>query len=251
MSQNITTTASTTTPAIVINRDTDTNALAELIGDYRYIAASQLLPSDLGRKDWKKYRKICTRIVDNAMAIYSNATDTTEFDNNLTELFDLFGGLYNATRGISKYRVRIALSCIQQKKQRSDAFKDVCKQLTDAKKERDKCENAITDGMTKDTHPALFYALDDAKAKVDEIQATKDEMAAEPHNVWWDAIPLKSKNDKELALARKHIEDTLFDIILERKNMTENDHLIEKGQLNGGRKVAEQIAKAEKAAQAQ
>ena len=90
-------------------------------------------------------------------------------------------------------------------------------------------------------------ALALAEAKVQECEDKLEDLASEPHNVWWNVQKLNSKKDKDLAIARKHIEDSIADIIFERSNMTEEDLKIEKGQLDGGRKVADKIKKEQNA----
>lgn len=218
------------------------NIYATLITDNRWIAKSQLLPSDFSATAWKQYRQLCKVLVDNSLAVYHNSDNTVDFDAAIVGLFSLFG-MNDATKGIFKYRVRLAVACLQMKKEYSVAYKNARKALTEAKKTRDEKADAITDDMTEETNPDEFSALAAAVADVAAKEEVVDELASQPNNVWWNVRKLSAKNDKELSIARKHIEDTIADIICERSNMTDKDIAIEKGQLNGGRKASAQFDK--------
>ena len=226
---------------------TNTNIFADAITENRYIASAQLIPADFSRKEWKEYRQLCKVMVDESMKVYKGK-DHANFDLALVGLFAMFG-MSDANKSIDSYRVRIAVACLKNVKEKSNAYKDASKALTKAKNLRDDCKDAITDTMTEETHPAEFKALADAEAKVEECQNTLDTLASEPHNVWWNTKALKSKNDKELAIARKHIEDTIADILIERSAMTERDKAIEQGRLAGGRKAGKEYDKAHADAQ--
>lgn len=218
------------------------NTFAGIITDNRWIAGSQLIASELSSKEWKNYRQLCKTLVDNSLKVYHNSEDTNDFDLAIVGLFAMFG-ISDATKGIFKYRTRMAVACLQMKKEYSIAYKNARKALSEARKVRNEKADAITDDMTEETNPAEFEALANAEASVTTAEEVLDDLASKPNNAWWNVRKLSSKNDKELAIARKHIEDTIADIIMERSNMTDKDKAIEKGQLDGGRKVAEQIKK--------
>jgi hypothetical protein len=216
------------------------NTYAGIVAENRYIAGNQLIAAEFSSKEWKNYRQLCKVMVDESLKVYHNSSDMKNFDLAVVGLFSMFG-MNDATKGIFKYRIRLAMACLQMKKEYSVPYKNARKALSDAKKARDVAEDAITEDMTEETNPVEFQALATSTAKVEECENTLETLASEPHNVWWNVRKLSSKNDKELAIARKHIEDTIADIIFERSNMTEEDKAIEKGQLDGGRKVAAEL----------
>lgn len=224
--------------------NTNTNAFATLITENRYIANAQLVASDFKANEWKQYRQLCSTMVNNAMGVYKNSSDFADFDVALVGLFAMFG-MNDATKGIFKYRVRLAVACLIMKKDYSDAYKDARKNLSEAKKARDAKAALVTKDMLEDAEEVKALAL--AEAKVTECKDKLEDLASEPHNVWWNVQKLNDKQDKDRAIARKHIEDTIADIIFERSNMTEEDLKIEKGQLDGGRKVADKIKKEQNA----
>ena len=218
----------------------NTNTFATIITDNRYMANAQLVASEFKANEWKQYRQLCTTMVNNAMAVYKNSSDFADFDVALVGLFAMFG-MNDATKGIFKYRVRLAVACLQMKKEYSLAYKDARKALSEAKKDYNAKAELVTEEMTEEAEEVKALVL--AEAKVTECNDKLEELASEPHNVWWNVQKLNSKKDKDLAIARKHIEDTIADIIFERSNMTEEDLKIEKGQLDGGRKAADKIKK--------
>jgi hypothetical protein len=223
---------------------TNTNTFATMITDNRYMANAQLVASDFKANEWKMYRQLCTTMVNESMGVYKNSSDFTAFDTAIVGLFAMFG-MNDATKGIFRYRIRLAVACIQMKKEYSIAYKDARKELSEAKKTYNTKAELVTEDMTEEAEEVKALAL--AEEKVKECEDKLDDLANTPNNVWWNPQKLNSKKDKDLAIARKHIEDTIADIIFERSNMTEEDLKIEKGQLDGGRKVAEKIKK-EKAA---
>ena len=220
------------------------NVYADIITENRYIASKQLVASEFSSKDWKNYRQLCKVMVDEALKVYHNSTDMRTFDLAVVGLFSMFG-MNDASKGIFKYRIRMAMACLQMKKDYSDEYKDARKALAAARKARNAAEDAITEDMTAESNPTEFQTLASAVAKVEEYENILENLASEPNHVWWDVKALSSKKDKELGIARKHIEDTIADIIRERSNMTDADRAIEKGQLDGGREVAKELKKAQ------
>lgn len=220
----------------------NTNAFATMVTENRYMANAQLVASDFKANEWKQYRQLCATMVNNAMAVYKNSSDFADFDVALVGLFAMFG-MNDATKGIFKYRVRLAVACLTMKKEYSVIYKEARKALSEAKKDYNAKAEKVTENMPEDAEEVKALAL--AEAKVQECEDKLEDLASEPHNVWWNVQKLNSKKDKDLAIARKHIEDSIADIIFERSNMTEEDLKIEKGQLDGGRKVVDKIKKAQ------
>lgn len=219
----------------------NTNIFATMATDNRYMANSQLVASDFKATEWKQYRQLCKTMIDNAMAVYKNSSDFADFDMAVVGLFAMFG-MNDATKGIFKYRVRLAVACLQMKKEYSQAYKDARKALSEAKKAYNAQATLVTEDMPEDAEEVKALAL--AEAKVTECEDKLDDLASKPHNAWWNVRKLNSAKDKDLGVARKHIEDTIADIIFERSNMTEEDLVIEKGQLDGGRKAAKAVKSA-------
>lgn len=216
----------------------NTNIYATMATDNRYMANAQLVASDFKPAEWKQYRQLCKVMIDNALTVYKNSADFADFDMALVGLFAMFG-MNDATKGIFKYRVRLAVACLQMKKEYSVDYKNARKALTEAKKAYNEKAELVTEDMPEDADAVKALAL--ALAKVEECEEKLEDLASKPNNVWWNVKKLSSAKDKDLGVARKHIEDTIADIIFERSNMTEEDLKIEKGQLDGGRKAAKAV----------
>ena len=218
--------------------------MAELINDNRYIAAAQLSADDMTTNLWKDYRTACDILAVQAWNSLNKRVKEGEenlFAFALAGLFNFFGSDAKATPDVCH---RFVLSCVTVKVKKSDAFKKAEKALREAK---------VALSELEEKSDATEEAIAAAKSKVEDCEAVKTELAAQPKNKWYEFEPMLDKTKKHASpKCRKLIEDTMADLMHERALMTAEEKQAEAQRLadeRKGRKMRKQEeAKAEKSA---
>ena len=227
----------------------NTNIYGATIVENRYIGKVQLNADDLGGtgcSTWAQYRQLCDNVVRAAYnRIVGRGVDENILGLSVSALFEFFGVDAKATH---EYQARLLATTIARKAQRSQTLKDAIKAKNGAKKA---LETAIDEEKTEEEIAALQEVYDGIVAEVEGLYA-------EPHNFWYDLVPMLDKTRKHAtAQARKAIEDTIADIINERELMTveeleaEAKRLADERKGRAIRKKAEAKAKAEAEAEAE
>lgn len=212
------------------------NDYAVAIAENRYIASAQLTADDFTSTEtakaselWKQYRSLCDIL---AIACWDSLKPGKAVDNNLvgsalTGLFAFFG---SDAKAIVANQNRVLTSCVTITRKQSDAMKKARKAKSDAKK---KYEAAVEAKKPEEEITAL-------KQDYDAKEAIVEEMAGQPHNVWYDKKPMLDKSMKHATpKCRKLIEDTIADIMTERAMMSEEAKAKEKQELDDQRKGRE------------
>lgn len=208
----------------------------------RYIGKIQLTADDMGGvgcKNWETYRVICDKL---AVEAYNHAVgrsvDNTLIGTCIAGLFDFFGIQVTDS---SAYHARILAIMVERKAQYSDAYKNARKDKNAAKKALDE---AIAKELPEDE-------VEELREKFDELKATLEALALEPHNYWFDPVPMLDKSKKHAtAKARKALEDTCADILTERQFMSAEELQAEAQRLADERKGRKMRKKAEAKAEA-
>lgn len=224
------------------------NDYATAIAENRFIASAQLTADDFTSTEttkasdlWKQYRQLCDNL---AVACWNSLRPNKDTNDNLAgmSLAGLFRFFGTDAKAIPMYQNRILLACVAITRKQSDAMKKARKAKSEAKK---KYEAAVEAKKPEEEITAL-------KQDFDAKEATVEEMASQPHNVWYDKKPMLDKSMKHATpKCRKLIEDTIADIMTERAMMSEEDKAREAQALEDQRKGREirqkQEAKAETA----
>lgn len=223
------------------------NDYATIIAENRYIALAQLTADDFTSTEttkaselWKQYRQLCDNL---AVACWNSLNPGKDTDENLAgmSLAGLFRFFGTDAKAIPMYQNRILLACVTITRKQSDAMKKARKEKSAAKK---KYEEAVESKASEEKIAEL-------KKDYDAKEAIVDEMAGQPHNVWYDKKPMLDKSMKHATpKCRKLIEDTIADIMTERAMMTDEDKAKEKQALEDQRKGRE-IRQKQEAKQAQ
>ena len=225
-----------------------TNTYGATIVENRYIGKVQLNADDLGGAEcstWAQYRQLCDNVVCAAYnRLVGRGVDENILGLSVSALFDFFGVDAKATH---EYQARLLATTIARKTQRSQILKDKVKAKRLAK---EALENAIAEEKPEEEIATLQEVYDNLVAEVDTLYT-------EPHNFWYELVPMLDKSRKHAtAQARKAIEDTIADIINERELMTveelqaEAKRLADERKGRAMRKKAEAKAKAEAEAEA-
>ena len=223
--------------------NTTINTMSNTIIENRYIGKIQLTAEDMGGvgcKAWNDYRLVCDKLAKEA---YNHAVGRT-VDNDLigvlvAGLFEFFG---IEVADSSKYHARILAILVERKAQKSEVLKEAMKAKNAAKKVYNE---AVEDEEKTETEIA---ELKEAYEKATEVV---NELMLEPHNYWFDVVPMLDKTRKHAKPeARKALEDTCADIITERQFMSAEELEAEAQRLADERKGRKMRKKAEAKAEA-
>ena len=223
----------------------NTNTFGAKIIDYRFIGKSQLNADDLGGAEcstWEQYRKLCDNIVLAAWdRVHGRGVDTDTLGLSVAGLFAFFGVDAKAT---PEYQNRLMVATVGRKAWKSLALKDAEKAMRAAK---EGWETALADPDADEQDEEIV----ELKAAYDECKARVDQLYKEPHNYWFELIPmLDNTRCHASASARKAIEDVISDIIAERSMMTAEEMQAEAQRLADERKGRAARKKAEAKAKA-
>ena len=223
-----------------------TNTFGAKIIDYRFIGKSQLNADDLGGAEcstWEQYRKLCDNIVLSAWdRVHGRGVDTDALGVSVAGLFAFFGVEAKPT---PEYQNRLMVATIGRKAWKSLALKDAEKAMRNAKEE---WENALADPDADEADEEIV----ELKNAYDECKANVDQLYKEPHNYWFELVPmLDNTRCHASASARKAIEDVISDIIAERSMMTAEEMQAEAQRLADERKGRAMRKKAEAKAKAE
>ena len=219
---------------------TTTNIYAETINENRYIAGKQLVMADLGSEDWKLYTEAVDAL---AVAAWRDLKRREGAKNVVGEaVTDLFKFFEVDAKATSAMQRRLQLCCITTKREQSVQYKKAQSALRDAKKSL----ALVTEERDADPeNEDLCNAVTVAEALVESRAQTVEELAAQPHNVWYVHKPmLDASMVHASAKCRKLVEDTLADIIHERSLMSYEELKAEADALAAERKARKKAKKA-------
>ena len=207
------------------------NEYGNTIIDNRWMANSQLTADDMGPTAWKQYRQLCDNIAIASRKSLSLADDGNIVGMSLAGLLTFFGSDAKATTDKQK---RIMLACVSVKKEQSVAMKKARKALREAKVALEEAQES-QDELTR-------MSIDLKQEAVEKAQAEVERLESEPHNVWYNKMPMLDSSRKHAtAKCRKLIEDTIADILSERALMTIEELQEEAIQLKAARKARKQM----------
>ena len=218
----------------------NTNAIANIIVENRYIAKVQLTADDMGGagcKNWNDYRLTCDKLAKEAYnRVIGRSVDTNLIGVLTAGLFEFFG---IEVADSSAYHARILAALVVRKPQTSQKLKDARKAKKLAK---EVWEKAVEEKKSEE-EIATF------KTAYENCCDTVDALMLEPHNYWKDFVPMVDRSRKHAtAEARKALEDICADIINEREFMSAEELEAEAQRLADERKGRKMRKKAEEKA---